>query len=90
MSTPRTTSALRTILESCGELCESTAPEVLVKLCRKLETELAAEREKVATLRDAAKHFSWCATCAYDIADCKEGSEHFKALAETAPKEEAK
>ena len=50
MSTPLTTSALRTILETRGEVCESTAPEVLVKLCRKLETELAAEREKTARL----------------------------------------
>lgn len=101
MSTPRTTAALMAILESRGELCEHTAPKILVKTCRQLETELAAERAKVAKLREALsqfthEHFSF-SLCICEPDAGESGSPEKcvcqmaeRTLAETAPKEGAK
>jgi predicted naringenin-chalcone synthase len=38
MNTPRTNEALAALLERDGELSEENAPEVLVKLCKELES----------------------------------------------------
>jgi hypothetical protein len=40
-ATPQTNATLLAILEECGELCQNSAPEKLVMLCRKLERENA-------------------------------------------------
>jgi hypothetical protein len=45
--TPKTNEALDAILREKGELCEDTAPAVLVKTCRQLERENAAMREAI-------------------------------------------
>lgn len=47
MNTPRTNEALAALLERDGELSEENAPEVLVKLCKELETEAGQLREQV-------------------------------------------
>lgn len=52
------------------------------KRIEQLETELTAEREKVAKLRAAMEYYSSGGNCGSGIA--------FDALAETAPKEVAK
>ena len=56
MSTPKTNKALAAILERDGELSEENAPEVLVKLCRELESEADQLRDQVVNSRKQATH----------------------------------
>jgi hypothetical protein len=46
--TPETTQALSLILDEHGELCEDSAPFILVRLCKKLERERDEARAEAA------------------------------------------
>ena len=50
--TPETKYALSVILEEHGELCEETAPLILVRLCKKLERERDELNERLIDWRD--------------------------------------
>ena len=58
--TPRTREALEVILRTKGEICEDTAPAVLVKLCRQLERENATMRDIFPKVLEACQNGSGC------------------------------
>jgi len=54
MNTPRTNEALAALLERDGELSEDNAPEVLVKLCKAMESEAEEMSRQLARSQAAA------------------------------------
>jgi hypothetical protein len=58
--TPETNQALSLILDEHGELCEDSAPFILVRLCKKLERKLKASKELIESLEDALIEIEAC------------------------------
>ena len=56
--TPRTSAILTQLLDSCGYLDQSNAPEVWVKATRQLETESADLRRKLEEATQALKRIA--------------------------------